>query len=122
MENFDLLYARMNDIGIIQQDLKNQLSANSLKIDKCTTEQQFIAQQVQANGQAVAQLTLRQFEDDSSDRSVSVMFEDENPFAEAYTKGKETMKPSSSKQPKHTPEPTKDTPSSCFTQDAISQL
>jgi hypothetical protein len=39
MENFDLLYARMNDIGIIQQDLKNQLSANSLKIDKCTTEQ-----------------------------------------------------------------------------------
>lgn len=55
----------------------------------------------------MAQLTLRQFEDDNSDRSVSVMFEDENPFAQAYTKGKETLKPSSSKQPKHTLEPTK---------------
>jgi hypothetical protein len=27
MDNFDLLFTRMNDIGIIQQDLKNQLTA-----------------------------------------------------------------------------------------------
>jgi hypothetical protein len=54
MDNFDLLFTQMNDIGIIQQDLKNQLTANNQKIDGCTKEQQFIAQQVKANGQVVA--------------------------------------------------------------------
>jgi len=43
MEHFDLLFTRVNDIGVIQQDLKKQLAANSLKIDACTSKQQFIA-------------------------------------------------------------------------------
>jgi len=105
MDNFDLLFTRMNDIGIIQQDLKNQLTANNLMIDNCTKEQQFIAQQVKANGQAVGQLTLRQFEDEKSDSSVSIVFEEENPFATDYGKDKGASKPSTSKQPRHFLEP-----------------
>ena len=105
MDNFDLLFTRMNDIGIIQQDLKNQLTANNLMIDNCTKEQQFIAQQVKANGQAIAQLTLRQFEDEKSDSSVSIVFEEENPFAIDYGKDKGASKPSTSKQPRHFLEP-----------------
>jgi len=48
----------MDDIGVIQQELKTQMQENNKKVDKCSAEQQFIAQQVRANGQAVAQLTL----------------------------------------------------------------
>lgn len=58
-----------------------------------------IAQQVRANGQAVAKLTIQQFEDDKSVGSVSEIYEDENPFA-YYDKGKEPVKQSSSKYPK----------------------
>jgi hypothetical protein len=59
---------------------------------------------MKATGQAVAQLTLRQFDDEKSDSSVSIVFEEDNPFANDYAKGKETVKPSSSKPPRHFPE------------------
>ena len=62
LESVDLLLHRMNDIGVIQQELKTQMQENNKKVDKCAAEQQFIAQQVRANGQAVAQLTLQQFD------------------------------------------------------------
>ena len=62
LESVDLLFHRMNDIGVIQQELKTQMQENNKKVDKCAAEQQFIAQQVRANGQAVAQLTLQQFD------------------------------------------------------------
>jgi hypothetical protein len=55
MENFDLLFQSMNDIGLIQQEMKRDL--NTAK-----EEQKKIVQQVQANGQAVANLTLKQME------------------------------------------------------------
>ena len=57
MDNFDLLFTRMNDIGIIQQEVKQQLADTNLKVAQCTADQQFIAQQMCANGQAVPQLT-----------------------------------------------------------------
>lgn len=50
MDNFDLLFVRVNNIGVIQQDLKTQLANTSLKVDTCTVEQKIIAQQVRANG------------------------------------------------------------------------
>ena len=48
MESVDLLFHRMNDIGVIQQELKTQMQENNKKVDKCSAEQQFIAQQVRA--------------------------------------------------------------------------
>jgi hypothetical protein len=50
MDNFNLLFTRMNDIGIIQQEVKQQLTETNLKVAQCTADQQFIAQQVRANG------------------------------------------------------------------------
>jgi hypothetical protein len=55
MEHFDMLFAQMNDISIIQQQLKQS-------VDEIKAEQKIITKQVQANGQAVASLTLRQME------------------------------------------------------------
>jgi hypothetical protein len=92
MEHFDMLFTRVNDIGEIQQDMKKQLNDNSAKVDNCTAEQKFIAQQVRANGQTMAQLTIRQFEEDDkyvSDAPESMIVEEEeNPFATAYAKTK----------------------------------
>ena len=55
MGNFDLLFAQINDLGLIQQELKTQVTA-------AQEEQKKIAKQVQANGQAVASLMIRQME------------------------------------------------------------
>ena len=105
MESVDLLFHRMNDIGVIQQELKTQMQENNKKVDKCAAEQQFIAQQVRTNGQAVAQLTLQQFDKEPqefSDGSVSVIFEEEEDFLNVFAHTNETHKPSTSKQPRHT--------------------
>lgn len=104
MDNFELLYARLNDIGLIQQDLKNQLQDNMRRVDNVVSDQKLITKQVKANGQAVAQLTLRQFEDEAqsaSGSSVSMIFEEEAPFTNVFAndRGKGPFKPSSSKQP-----------------------
>ena len=37
MESVDLLFHRMNDIGVIQQELKTQMQENNKKVDKCAT-------------------------------------------------------------------------------------
>jgi hypothetical protein len=55
MEHFDLLFAQVNDIGVIQQELKKELTETK-------QDQKIVSQQVQANGQAVASLTLKQME------------------------------------------------------------
>jgi hypothetical protein len=44
MENFDLLYARLNDIGLIQQDLKTQLQDNSHRVEHVASNQNLIAE------------------------------------------------------------------------------
>jgi len=73
MGNFDLLFAQINDLGLIQQELKTQVTA-------AQEEQKKIAKQVQANGQTVASLTIRQMEkeklEDSSDNASVVSAEE----------------------------------------------
>ena len=67
-------------MGAIQQELKAQVQLNNAKVDQCAKDQQLIAQQVKANGQALAQLTLRHMavEDNSfSSSSESLLFEEE---------------------------------------------
>jgi len=59
MEHFDLLFTRVNDIGEVQQQMKTQMDIRGQAMDNYTAEQQLIAQQVKANGVAVAQLTMR---------------------------------------------------------------
>jgi hypothetical protein len=62
LEHIDMMSTRLNDMGITQQELKTEIKLSSSKVEQCCKEQKLIAQQVQANGQAVAQLILRQFE------------------------------------------------------------
>jgi hypothetical protein len=104
MENFDLLFARLNDISLIRQELRTQLQADNHRVENVASDQKFIAKQVKDNGLAVAQLTLRQFEDEArstSGNSGSVVFEEEAPFTNVFAddKGKGTFKPITSKRP-----------------------
>ena len=66
MGNFDLLFAQINDLGLIQQELKTQVTA-------AQEEQKKIVKQVQANGQAVASLTIRQMEKEKKWMIVQIM-------------------------------------------------
>lgn len=85
MENFDLLFSQRNEMGVVQQQqLKTLLDIRGATMDQYSQEQHMIAQQVKANGQAVAQLTMHHFkyddkgEDDSD--STSEVFEEDNNF------------------------------------------
>ena len=76
-------------------------------MDQYSQEQHMIAQQVKANGQAVAQLTLRQFSheakmEDGNDTD-SVLFEDEISFKNVFADHKTAHKPEPSrlKKPHH---------------------
>jgi hypothetical protein len=74
MENFDLIFQQMNDIDLIQQDIKRDLNATK-------DDQRLIAKQVQANGQPVASLTLRTMKKEAIPdpfEDVSVVFEEED--------------------------------------------
>ena len=80
MEHFDLLFTRVNDIGEVQQQMKTQMDIRGQAMDNYTAEQHLIAQQVKANGAAVAQLMLRHFEHEGpfeDDSSVSIIFDEE---------------------------------------------
>lgn len=61
MENFDMLFTEVNHISTaqrnieqVQEQLKNQLDLSGAAMDQYSAEQRMIAQQVKANGQAVA--------------------------------------------------------------------
>lgn len=86
MKNFDLLFSQMNDIGVVQQQLKTQLDIRGAAMDQYSAEQHMIAQQVRANGQAVAQLTLQQFANQPKfdEASVSEVFEEEQSFQNIF--------------------------------------
>lgn len=121
MQQFDLLFTQVNNISVVQQQLKTQMDIRGAAMDQYSAEQHMIAQQVKANGQAVAQLTMKAFEkeahyDDSEE--VSVVFEEEPPFQNIFAKNKDPHKPALSHKPKtsqkaepfHKPEPSKNKP------------
>jgi len=58
MENFDLLFSQVNEIGVVQQQMKSQMDIRGAAMDQYLAEQHMITQQVKANGAAVAQLTM----------------------------------------------------------------
>jgi two-component sensor histidine kinase len=95
MENFDLLFTRVNDIGLIQQELKKENS-------EIRDAQRVISQQVQAIGQAVAALTLRQMENEAhSNHSdvLSLLSEEVPSFENVFGKTKDESRPGTSKKP-----------------------
>lgn len=69
MDQFDLLVTRVEALGLQQTQLndqqaqmREQMNIKDAAMDAYTKEQQLIAQQVRANGAAVAQLTLHHFD------------------------------------------------------------
>jgi hypothetical protein len=84
-------------MGLIKEELKKQIEKGNLKMDNYVKEEQYIAEQVKANGQAVAELTVRRFEEALQydfDGSASVIFEEEVPFTNVFSdnKGKQQLK------------------------------
>jgi hypothetical protein len=76
-------------------------------MDNYSAEQHMIAQQVKANGAAVAQLTMRQFDsepifDVEDDEDASIVFDEKDSFHNVFAKQKQPEKPESSK-PKRPP-------------------
>ena len=50
MESVDLLFDRISDINNSQPELKQQVMETTQKVDRFSTKQDFISQQVKANG------------------------------------------------------------------------
>jgi hypothetical protein len=91
LEHLDLLFSRMNDIGEVQQQLKAQMDIRGAAMDNYSAEQHMIAQQVQANGSAVARLTMRHFATEpifDEDDDGSVVFDDTDSFQNVFAKDK----------------------------------
>jgi len=110
MENFDLLFSQMNDIGVVQQQLKTQMDIRGAAMDQYSTEQRMIGQQVKANGAAVAQLTLQQFDhhrQSDADEEGSEIIEDNDTFHNVFASDNGKVKPESSKTKKPPPKPGK---------------
>jgi hypothetical protein len=59
-ENFNLMFARMNDLGKIQQEMKSDMTNTTTRLTKCLDDQKLVAQQVLANGDAISQLIQRE--------------------------------------------------------------
>jgi hypothetical protein len=58
MESLDLLFERVTDVGIQQQNMKIQIEKTTQTVAQQTTEQQRMAQQNAETGRAMAKLTL----------------------------------------------------------------
>jgi hypothetical protein len=82
MEGFDLLFARVNDIGLIQQEMKKDFQDQR-------EAQRVMSQQVQASGQAVATLTLRTMEAEAQYDNLEeeyILSEEEHSFTNVFGK------------------------------------
>jgi uncharacterized membrane protein YkoI len=73
----------MNEIKIVQTQMKTQMDLRGAAMDQYSQEQHMIAQKIKANGAAIAQLTMRQWEDDAKydqDDHTSLLSEDNVSF------------------------------------------
>lgn len=60
VESVDLLFSKFEDLDRNQQKMEAQFGVSSQVISQMLKDQQLLAKQLEATGQAVAQLTLRQ--------------------------------------------------------------
>jgi hypothetical protein len=59
-ENFDLLFAKVEEIDRMQHKLEAKEDISATVLDQMIKDQQTLAKQLESTGQVVAQLTLRQ--------------------------------------------------------------
>jgi hypothetical protein len=97
----------MSDTKKMQAQMKTQMDLRGAAMDQYSQEQHLIAQQIQANGAAIAQLTLRQWEMDPKDEAkydvdenASLLFDDNASFQNVFAKDKHTHKTEPSKNNK----------------------
>ena len=69
--SLDLLFARVSEIGASQKELRARLDLTTESMDLYAREQQMIAKQVEATGQAVARLTMDMMSDSSDTDAAS---------------------------------------------------
>lgn len=108
LEQFDLLFSTINNLGTVQQQMKQQMDIRGAAMDAYTAEQHLIAQQVKANGAAVAQLTMRQFDHEepfADDSSTSLIFEEKQNFENVFAHMKKQPQPEPSKPKQEQPQP-----------------
>jgi hypothetical protein len=100
----------MNEIKTVQTQMKTQMDLRGAAMDQYSQEQDMIAQQIKTNGAAIAQLTMRQWEDDAKydqDDNTSLLSEDNVSFQNVFGKDNHIPKPEPSKQPKSFPKQNK---------------
>ena len=84
--------------------MKAQMDIRGAAMDNYSAEQHMIAQQVKANGAAVAQLTMRQFDNEAAyddDDGASMLFGEKASFQNVFARDKETVKAETSKIRRH---------------------
>jgi len=59
-ENFDLLFAKVEEVDRMQHKLEAKVDISATVLDQMIKDQQTLAKQIETTGQAVAQLTIRQ--------------------------------------------------------------
>jgi len=64
-KNLDVMFHQITEMHSVQKQMKAQLDLTAAAMDEYTQEQHLISQQVQANGEAIARVTLRQMEEES---------------------------------------------------------
>jgi len=62
-KNLDVMFHQITEMHSVQKQMKAQLDLTAAAMDEYTNEQHLISQQVQANGEAIARVTLRQMEE-----------------------------------------------------------
>lgn len=60
MENMDLIFAQIGDLGKTQSKLETQFEMSTKVMEQFMEDQKLMAKQLYITGQAVAQLTLNQ--------------------------------------------------------------
>jgi len=59
-ENFDLLFAKVEEVDRMQHKLEAKVDISASVLDQMIKDQQTLAKQIETTGQAVAQLTIKQ--------------------------------------------------------------
>jgi uncharacterized membrane-anchored protein YhcB (DUF1043 family) len=59
-ENFDLLFAKVEEVDRMQHKLEAKVDISASVLDQMIKDQQTLAKQIETTGQAVAQLTIQQ--------------------------------------------------------------
>ena len=77
-KNLDVMFSQISEMHDVQKKMKAQMD---LTADDYSTEQHLIAQQVHANGEAIARVTLRQMED-ATNHTAGPKYDEEPRFDE----------------------------------------